>query len=146
MKKLLIIAALMTFTAFAGNAFAMDDMDHGSSSEGGHFKHAAMVDGIHAEFQIMSLASMNMTDPDGKTHHVMATFKKDDARIEKLAGKVKLIAPSGKEQVATLKDFGGGQFAANFTIDENGKWGVICLFKDDSGKHVAKFWYDHMSM
>ena len=102
-----------------------------------------MVDGIHAEFQIMDLASMNMTDPEGRTHHVMVSFMKDEQKITQAVGKVKLIAPSGKEQLADLKDFGSGVFAVNFTIDEQGKWGVICLFKDTDGKHTVKFWYTH---
>lgn len=159
-STLTALAAVLVALALAAPAFAMDShasmgsgpamqghegMQHGSSSMNGMFKHAAMVDGMHAEFEVMSLASMNMSDPQGRTHHVMATFSKDGRRLEKLAGKVKLIAPSGKEQVATLKDFGGGQFAANFTIDEPGKWGMICLFKDEAGKHVEKFWYDHMA-
>lgn len=121
-------------------------MNHGSSQEGGTFKHAVMVDGIHADFQVMDLASMKMTDPDGRTHHVMVTFMKNDEKITEAVGKVKLISPSGKEQLADLKDFGGGVFASNFTIDEKGKWGVICLFKDADGKHTAKFWYDNTTM
>lgn len=158
MKRTALLIAFISL-AFASHAMAMDNMDHGSKdsvnhgsmdgmthgskSEGGNFTHSAMVDGIHSEFQVMSLASMNMKDPDGKTHHVMVTFKRGDDKITKAAGKVKLIAPSGKEQIAPLKDFGGGNFAANFTIDEQGKWGIICLFKDDAGKHTAKFWYPH---
>ncbi|WP_459944646.1 hypothetical protein [Desulfocastanea catecholica] len=118
-------------------------MDHGTSMDGGTFKQTVMVDGIHAEFQIMELAAMQMTDPEGRTHHIMASFMKNDEKIVKAVGKVKLIAPSGKEQLADLKDFGSGVFAANFTIDEPGKWGVICLFKDADGKHTAKFWYEH---
>jgi hypothetical protein len=121
-------------------------MGHGSSQEGGMFKHAVMVDGIHAEFQVMELASMKMTDPEGRTHHVMVSFMKNDQKIAKAVGKVKLISPSGKEQLANLKDFGNGVFASNFTIDEEGKWGVICLFKDKDGKHTAKFWYQHGMM
>lgn len=120
-----------------------DSMEHGSASMDDKFVHSAMADDVHTEFQIMDLASMNMKDPDGKTHHVMVTFMRDDAKIESLAGKVKLIAPSGKEQTADLKDYGGGAFAANFTIDEAGKWGVICLFKEEKGKHTVKFWYEH---
>lgn len=49
-------------------------------------------------------------------------------------------------QLADLKDFGSRVFAANYTIDEPGKWGVICLFKDADGKHTAKFWYEHGMM
>ncbi len=145
MKKILMIIALISFT-FPMNAPAMQGMDHGNKKTGGTFKHMAMVDGIHAEFQVMDLASMNMTDPDGKTHHVMATFSKNSEKIKQAVGKIKLIAPSGKEQIETLKDYGNGIFAANFKIDEAGKWGVICLFKDSKGTHTAKFWYKHLKM
>ena len=171
MKKIVTMFAVCSFF-LVGSAMAMDGMgnghgdhagqaamdqpktesmdhskmDHGSSQEGGTFKHEMMVDGTHAEFQVMELASMNMTDPEGRTHHIMASFMKNDEKITKAVGKVKLIAPSGKEQLADLKDFGNGVFAANFTIDEQGKWGVICLFKDADGKHTAKFWYHHGMM
>jgi hypothetical protein len=171
MKKIVTMFAMCSFL-LVGSAMAMDSkshdmskpaehaamdqtkevpmdhgaMNHGTSHEGGTFKHAVMVDGIHAEFQVMDLASMNMTDPEGRTHHVMASFLKNNEKIAKAVGKIKLISPSGKEQVATLKEFGSGVYASNFTIDENGKWGVICLFKDADGKHTAKFWYQHMAM
>ena len=158
--RIFVIAALFAVVQ-AGAVSAMDkqghsssdhssmdhsSMDHGSMVKDGHFTHAAMVDGIHAEFQIMSLASMNMKDPEGKSHHVMASFMKNDEKIENAVGRVKLIAPSGKEQTTDLRHYGGGAFAANFTIDEPGKWGVICLFKDEAGKHTVKFWYEHHTM
>ncbi len=160
MKNLMLLAALVAVLALTAPAHAMDmtaapakdagqdhaAMNHGSSEMGGTFKHAAMADGIHAEFQVMELAAMNMTDPDGRTHHVMASFAKDGAKIEDAVGKVKLIAPSGKEQVATLKHFGSGVYAANFTIDEPGKWGVICLVKEAGATHTVKFWYPHKGM
>jgi len=154
MKRFITVILTIFLLQLANSAMVMamdkkmdhSTMEHGSSHENGHFTHMVMVDGIHAEFQVMSLASMNMKDPDGKTHHVMATFMKNDEKIEKAAGKVKLISPSGKEQVGALKDFGGGAFATNFNFDEEGKWGVICLFKDSEGQHTAKFWYEHHSM
>ncbi|MFV0435955.1 MAG: hypothetical protein ACK5PS_00980 [Desulfopila sp.] len=122
-------------------------MEHGGTDGmAGTFVSSAMVDGIHAEFQIMSLASMHMQDAEGATHHVMATFTRGGEKIERVVGRVKLIAPSGKEQIADLKDYGRGNFAANFTIDEAGKWGVICLFKDDQGTHTVKFWYEQQPM
>lgn len=145
MKKLLIVILLLSL-CFAGGALAMEGMDHGSKSMDGTFKHETMADDIHAEFQVMELAAMNMKDPEGNTHHVMATFMRNGAKIEKIAGKVKLISPSGKEQLASLKDFGSGVYAANFTIDQPGKWGVVCLFKEPDGQHTIKFWYPHMAM
>ncbi len=131
----------------SGNMESMDhsSMNHGTSQDGGTFKHTVTVDGIRAEFQIMKLADMNMTDTEGRTHHVMVSFMKNDRKITNAVGKIKLISPSGKEQIVDLKDYGNGIFAASCTIDEQGKWGVICLFKDSDGKHVAKFWYNNQS-
>lgn len=145
MKKICIVITFF-YLLFAANAMAMDGMKHGSEHGDGKFVHTAMVDDIHVEFQVMDLASMNMKDPDGKTHHVMASFMRNDEKITKAVGKVKLIAPSGKEQTADLIDYGGGAFAANFTVDEQGKWGVICLFKDSEGQHTVKFWYESHHM
>ena len=144
MKKIIILIGLVC-VMLVGSSWAMDHSKMGKKDGGGMntFKETVMVDGIHAEFQVMELASMNMTDPQGHTHHVMASFMKNNEKITQAAGKIKLISPSGKEQIATLKDFGSGMFAANFTIDEKGKWGVICLFKDEGGKHTAKLWYPH---
>jgi hypothetical protein len=105
-----------------------------------------MADGIHVQFQIMSLAGIKISDPEGKTHHVMASFMKDDAKIEKAVGKIKLIAPSGKEQLGDLRNYGGSAFVANFNINEPDKCGKICLFKDETGKHTVKFWYDQKWM
>ncbi|MBU1564535.1 MAG: hypothetical protein KJ630_02775 [Proteobacteria bacterium] len=145
MKRFYVLIALISLT-FSVNVWAMQGMEHGTAQKGESFVHAAMVDGIHAEFQVMDLASMKMTDPEGKTHHVMASFLKNSEKIIKAAGKIKLIAPSGKEQIGDMKDYGSGVFAANFKIDENGKYGVICLFKDDTGQHTVKFWYEHHKM
>jgi len=147
MKKLILIISFISLV-FSSGAMAMKGMKHGHDEENkdGAFKHSAMADDVHTEFQVMDLASMNMKDPEGKTHHVMATFKRDGHAITEAAGKVKLISPSGKEQLASLEDYGSGVFAANFTIDEPGKWGVVCLFKEEKGQHTVKFWYPHMKM
>ncbi len=123
-----------------------DSMDHGAGQDGGTFKKTVVVDGIHAEFQIMKLSDMNMSDSEGRSHHVMVSFMKNGKKITKAVGRVKLISPSGKEQIVDLKDYGNGIFAASCTIDEMGKWGVICLFKDSGGKHIAKFWYQNGKM
>ena len=145
MKKIGLLVALISLV-WAGNVMAMKGMDHGSDSKDGTFKHSEMAGDIHAEFQIMNLAGMNMKDPEGKTHHVMTTFMRDGKAVENVVGKVKLISPSGKEQLADLKSFGSGIYAANFLIDEPGKWGVISLFKSGEGQHTVKFWYTNMNM
>ena len=118
---------------------AMED-----TSPTGTFKHDAVVKNIRAEFQIMSLASMNMKDPNGATHHVMFSLfhASTNHPIKDAVGKVKVIGPDKKEQINTLKNY-NGTFAANFTFSKNGKYGVICLVKVDGEKHVFKFWYPH---
>ncbi|MCF8067386.1 MAG: hypothetical protein K9L30_02250 [Desulfobacterales bacterium] len=157
MKKLLILL-IMIFLISLGTAFAGDHptaehpsadhatMDHPTTNHPSMdtFRHKETVDGILADFQVMSLAGINMTDPEGNTHHIMVKFMHDkmDHQIMNVAGKIKIINPSGKEQVAKLKDF-NGMYASNFIFDEKGRYGVICLFKENGNKHVAKFWYDH---
>jgi hypothetical protein len=108
------------------------------------FKHQAVVDGIQAEFQVMSLAVMNMQDPEGRTHHIMVKLVKEgmDHPIADAVGKIKVIAPDKQEQTGVLKRY-GDLMAANFTFDAQGKYGVICLFVVDGQKHVIKFWYPH---
>ena len=157
-RTLSVVLAIMFSTNIWGLTYASDKhgghgkMDHGSKS--GHekmdhgkmentFTHEAVVDGVKAEFQVMTLASMNMKDPEGNTHHVMAKFfdQKTKDQIKDTIGKIKVIAPSGKEQVTKLKDY-SGIFAGNFTVKEEGKHGIICLFKIGEKKRVAKFWYE----
>jgi hypothetical protein len=129
-----------------------DNMDHGSqgmqmdhSSMGGTFKHHDMMDGMNAEFQVMSLASMNMTSDKGETHHIMVNLSQADGGdpIKDAVGKIKVIGPDGKEQISTLKNY-NGILAGNFTFKEPGKYGVICLLKNGDKKPVFKFWYHHM--
>ncbi len=109
------------------------------------FEHHASKDGMDAKFQVMSLASMNMTSKKGETHHVMVNLSKtDDGKVIKEAkGKIKVIGPDGKEQVSPLKNY-SGILAANFTFKEPGKYGVICLVKNSKKEHLFKFWYEHM--
>ncbi len=149
MKRFLLLFAVVSLV-FAGSSMAamkgMEGMDHGDSTDKGTFTHTAMAGDIHVEFKIMDLASMNMKDPDGKTHHVMATFKRNGKILSNIVGRLKLVSPSKKEQIVDLKNYGGGAYAAKVTIDEPGKWGVICVFKDDKEKQTVKFWYPHMAM
>jgi hypothetical protein len=118
-------------------------MDH--SGMGGNFKYTATEEGIDAEFQVMSLASMNMTSDKGETHHIMVNLKAADggAPIKNAIGKIKVIGPDKSEQEGTLKNY-SGILAANFTFKEPGKYGVICLLKNGDNKAVFKFWYHHM--
>ena len=108
------------------------------------FTHKAVANHVQAEFKIMSLASMNMKDPKGATHHVMVNLFHEPTNhpIKDAVGKVKVIGPDKKEQINTLKNY-NGIFAANFTFSKNGKYGVICLVKVDGKKHHYKFWYQH---
>jgi len=119
-------------------------MDHASHG-GGTFKHMASEGGIDAEFQVMSLANMNMTSDKGETHHIMVDLKEADGGtpIKHAVGKIKVIAPDKTEQISPLKNY-SGILAANFTFKEPGKYGVICLLKNEDRKQVFRFWYHHM--
>jgi hypothetical protein len=127
---------------------SMDHSGHDAHGEhtgmGGTYTHTASDGGIDAEFQVMSLASMNMTSDKGETHHIMVNLNETDggAPIKNAVGKIKVIAPDKAEQVSPLKNY-SGILAANFTFQEPGKYGVICLFKIQDTKQVFKFWYHH---
>jgi hypothetical protein len=108
------------------------------------FKHQAVVDGIQADFQVMRLADMHMSDPEGHTHHIMVKLSQEGSGqpVADAIGKIKVIAPDKEAQTGVLKRY-GNFLAANFTFDAPGKYGVICLFVVDGQKHVVKFWYPH---
>jgi hypothetical protein len=139
---MLIVALVFISAAWSADTHGQKNMDHKSMA--GDFKHEATAEGVRAEFQVMSLESMKMQDPDGATHHVMVKFFEADtgAQIRRAAGKIKIIGPSHKEAVKSLKDY-SGIYAANFTVDKPGKYGVICLAKIGDKKPLYKFWYTH---
>ncbi len=124
------------------NMPASTKMEHTSPT--GAFKQEVVVKHIRSEFQIMSLASMNIKDSDGSTHHVMVKLydKSGNQLVKDIVGKVKVIGPDKSEQINALKNY-NGIFAANFTFGKKGKYGVICLVKIDGEKHLFKFWYPH---
>jgi hypothetical protein len=154
MKLRIFLAALVILAASGSSGVAADpshkghdmqgssDMDHTAPT--GTFTHQAVVDGVRAEFDIMSLQSMNMTDPEGRTHHIMVKFFHEamNHQIQDATGKVKVIGPAGQEQIESLKNY-GGIFAANVNFPESGKYGVICLIKSGDKKYLYKFWYHH---
>lgn len=146
MKKIFawLILILVCGLMLSGVAFASHAHKGHQEKPVGVFEHKVIDNGIRAEFQIMSLASMNMKDPKGATHHVMVNLFHDSTNhpIKDAVGKVKVIMPDKKEQINTLKNY-NGIFSANFTFSENGKYGVICLVKVDGEKHIFKFWYPH---
>jgi len=154
------IAALMTAPSMAmqghdnhpstdGHDQQTDDKSghgtHKNGMGGGTFKHHMSKDGMDADFQVMSLASMNLTSDKGETHHIMVNLADADGKtpIKGAVGKIKVLGPDGKEQTSALKNY-SGILAANFTFKDPGKYGVICLVQNDGKKRVFKFWYHHM--
>lgn len=152
MKKWTFFVSIVFFALVTVPAMGMQEhdmksdekMDH--SSMGGAFKHAASEGGIDAEFQVMSLDSMNMKSDKGDTHHIMVNLKATDGGvpIKEAVGKIKVIGPDKAEQISSLKNY-SGILAANFTFKEPGKYGVICLLKNQDKKQTFKFWYHHMN-
>jgi hypothetical protein len=119
-------------------------MDHGHTSSG-NFKHKDSSDGIVGSFHVMSLESMNMKDPAGNTHHVMASFAKADKTITGVEGKISVVSPAGKEQSGELMHLGGGMYAVNFVFDEAGDWKVVCSFDDEGKTYSKEFVYPHQA-
>jgi len=124
-----------------------DMSTHGSGGMGqtqssGTYTHQVVDQGVRAEFQVMSMASMNMKDAGGATHHIMVKFVREgtNEQIRNVMGRVRVVSPSGEEQVATLKDY-SGMYAANFSFTEKGKYEVTCVFKADEQQHLVKFSY-----
>lgn len=158
MKKQMIIAAATVFLAVGavqamqqhggghvGGASGSQPMDHsqmGQPSADGAFHHMGQAEGIKADFQVMSLANMNVQDTTGATHHVMVKLFAEGSGepITDVAGKVKIISPSQQETVIDLTNF-NGTFAANFKAEEPGQYGIICLLKAGDKKPMYKFWY-----
>jgi hypothetical protein len=152
MKRTVIILTIGILLLSGLSAAAMQGHENkGHSSQMGGdmgemgFKHTAVVDGVRSEFQIMSLASMKMSDDQGRTHHIMVKLidNTNQTEIKTAAGKIKIIGPNGSEQISALQNY-SGIFAANFTFADKGKYGVICLLKVDGQKKLFKFWYDHL--
>ena len=159
MKKLIAISTMvLMFNGILSGVVIADSSreDHGkmnmpmsgkmeSTIPESKFEHKAVDKDIRVEFTIMSLADMNMKDPNGATHHVMVKLFNDPTNhsIKSAVGKVKVIGPDKKEQINALKNY-NGIYTANFTFSDKGKYGVICLVNIDGKKHLVKFWYPHM--
>jgi hypothetical protein len=158
MKPRSFLTVLALLLALSPRPFALGDKGHQSHGDtsgsksgptehgqpGATFTHQEVVEGVQAEFQVMTLASMNIKEPQGKTHHIMVKLVDlpSQKQISNAIGKIKLISPTGKEQVESLQNY-SGILAANFNFDEKGKYGVVCLFNVDGKKGLVKFWYPH---
>ena len=136
-----LTAADTTHKSHEGMAMPQTDTME-KTPPGSAFQHIANEKNIRAEFKIMSLASMNMKDQSGATHHIMLKLFHDskNAQIKEAIGKIKITGPDNAEQNGNLKNY-NGIFAANFTFNKTGKYGVICLVKVNGEKHLFKFWY-----
>jgi len=134
--------------SFTGAQHQGHDMSsHGAGGMGhaqasGTYTHQVVDQGVRAEFQVMSMASMNMKDAGGATHHIMVKFVREgkNEQIRNVIGRIRVVSPSGKDQVETLKDY-SGMYAANFSFPEKGKYEVTCVFKAADKQHVIKFSY-----
>ena len=152
MKDILSLAAIILLLTWSSASFAgVANQGHSDRSQsvtaehgmaGDTFTHQETAEGVRAEFQVVSLASMNMKDPKGNTHHIMVKlFNADsDTQIKNATGEIRLISPSGKERQEMLRNY-SGILAASFTFDEKGKYRMICLFEVDGKKRDLKFWY-----
>jgi hypothetical protein len=152
--RLLVLGGLMLALSPPSLAGAQhqghgDMSSHGAGGVGqtqpsGTFTHQVVDQGVRAEFQVMSLATMKMKDTGGATHHIMVKFVREGRNepIRNVMGKIRVVSPSGKEQVETLKDY-SGMYAANFNFPEKGKYEITCVVRAEEKQHVIKFAYPH---
>jgi hypothetical protein len=152
MKDILSVTVLILMLTWSSASFAdRAHQDHSDSSRSvtvehgqgeGTFTHQTTAEGVRAEFQVMSLASMNMQDPKGNTHHVMVKLfnETSQTQIKNATGQIRIIGPSGKERKETLTNY-NGILAASFTFDEKGKYKMIFVFDGDGKKGEITFWY-----
>lgn len=134
----------LAISSMAAEGHGKHDQMSEENAVPGTFIHHAKVHDIRSEFQIMSLANMNIKSQEGDTHHIMVKFFMEGMAhpISDAIGKIKVIGPDKKEQIKSLENY-NGVLVANFTFNKEGRYGVICLFKVNGKKEVIKFWYPH---
>lgn len=156
MKKMaLVLAAALLACSAPLAAFAMDHgmsmkpgsdsmmMDKGGAMQMGKPVHVAVSNGVKAAFYVMDIKAKMQAMGMKETNHIMVMFT--DAKTGKMLPegdvKLKVMAPDKSEQVKTLMAMRGG-FGADFTLAQQGKYGVMCKFRLADGKvRSAKFWY-----
>ncbi len=154
MEKRITLLSIIFTLIWSSACFSMQGHEgHGSTStttdsaqqdETKTFKHALVVDGIRAEFEVMPLISMGLLPIGDVKHHVMVKFFMVDTnrQIMKIQGEMKIINPSGKEAVLPLRNY-KGLFVTEFAFVEKGKYGIICSITMDDQDRFFKFWYNH---
>jgi hypothetical protein len=147
MKKMtVLIAALFALTSPIAS-FAMDHesmpMEHGGMMSMGKVAHEEVVDGVKATFEVLDIKAKMKEMGMKETHHIMVVFTdaKSGKKLSEGDVKVKVMAPDKSEQTKDLMGMEGG-FGSDFTLEQKGKYGVMCKFQLKDGKvRSSKFWY-----
>lgn len=113
-----------------------------------------LVDGVKAVFQIMAnkehvkmLTDMKMKEkPESETTHNITVVLVDDQTQKEITDaqvKMKVIAPSGKDQLKTLKtEKEMKSYDGYFNLSEKGKYQVLISFKRGDKTTNAGIYYD----
>ena len=82
-------------------------------------------------------------DPQA-THNIAVTLTdtRSNQPLNDAVVKMKVISPSGKDQVKLLDFIAGmNQYAGDFTLSAKGRYQILILFKSRGKKQAAGFYY-----
>ncbi len=157
MKRYLsLLAALSILYIFLPSA-SLAQHQHGSMGMGESMKmdtKEVLVEGVKVVFQVMAndehkkmLKDMKMNEqPEaGTTHNITVVLKDEQTQkeITDAAVKMKVIDPSGKDQIKPLKaEPEMKSYGAYFKLPEKGKYQILTSFKVGDKTRNAGIYYD----
>lgn len=148
MKKLIVVTTAILALSSPLVVLAMDHSGHAMEHKA-TAAHEEVVEGVKATFNVQTMADamkgMGMEMPKGvkETHHISVSFKDSKSGKALTEGTV-AIKVQNPDKSTQSKELMGmqGHFGADFELDKNGKYGVMCKFQLKDGKsRQARFWY-----
>jgi len=156
MKRITLFCMAMFLVFVLFPAFSMAQHQHGTGM-GESMKmdtKEVLVEGIKVSFQIMNnkehekmLADMKMDEkpPAGTTHNItlVLTDGQSQKEITDATVKMKVIDPSGKDQIKTLKaEKEMKSYDAYFNLKQKGKYQILASFKVGDKTRNAGTYYE----
>ena len=117
----------------------MENMNMNTQQEGEIFLEKRVIDGYDVQFHIMKVS------PDLKlegSHNFLVKIENKDEILGDVTINSKIIYPSDKSESKFLTKM-GDWYMKDFTLDEEGKYQLIILFKTADGKkHKGGVYYE----
>ena len=157
MKKSNYLAVFFASVVILAPALSSAQHAHGHGSSGGGMKmdtREVLVEGVKVTFQIMAnpehrkmLKEMKMKDDieAGTTHNVTVSLSDPATQrpITDATVSMKVVDPSGKEQIKNLKYEGSMKsFDAYFNLPDKGRYELLVLIRQGDRRTTAGVYYD----